>query len=318
MRAPDFGATPEALYRAALDQSAWADELGFDVVGIGEHHGSPDGYLPSPLTFAAAVAARTRRITIRPSVLLAPLYDPIRLAEDLAVLQIMSAGRLVVAIGAGYRPAEFAMFGKRREDRKALYVEAMRVLRLAWRGEPFEYEGRTLRVTPVPDKAPPLLLGGAHPAVARRAAHIADGYFPPMGENWGVYRAECLKLGKPDPGRRFKRLGPIFVYVTRDPEASWRTLTPHILHVVRSYSEWTLEAYGKPLGPFARDVSIEDLRNSGAYRVVSPEEAVALAESLGSESTFALSPLLGGLDPEFAWQSLRLFEREVWPHIKHL
>ncbi len=101
MRAPSFGAPAGDLYAAALDMCAWADELGFDVVGIGEHHASDDGYLPSPLVFAAAAAARTRRIKLRPSVLLAPLYDPIKLAEDTAVLQILSRGRLVLGDAHG-------------------------------------------------------------------------------------------------------------------------------------------------------------------------------------------------------------------------
>ena len=118
MRAPAFGAPASRLYAAALDQCAWADALGFDYVGIGEHHAADDGYLPSPIVFASAAAARTTRIRLRPSVLLAPLYDPIKLAEDLAVLQILSGGRLVVGIGAGYRPVEFEMFGKRRGLRR--------------------------------------------------------------------------------------------------------------------------------------------------------------------------------------------------------
>jgi len=318
MRAPEFGANPVALYRAAIDQCEWADNIGFDVVGIGEHHASDDGYLPSPVAFAGAVAARTRRIAIRPSVLLAPLYDPIKLAEDLAVLQLLSGGRLVVAIGAGYRPVEFEMFGKRREDRKALYINAIAVLKQAWTGQPFEYNGRVVRVTPVPDPPPPILLGGTHPAVARRAAHIADGYFPPMGENWNVYRDECLMLGKPDPGATFKSLGPIFTYVTKDPDSAWERLTPHILHAVQSYADWTTESYGHAAGPFAAGVNIEDLRNSGAYHIATPEQTIELAQSLGPDRTFILTPLLSGLDPGYAWQSLHLFEREVWPHIKDI
>ena len=155
LRAPDFGAPARELYAAALDQCAWADDLGFDTIGIAEHHATDDGYLPSPLVFAAAAAARTRRITLRPSVLLAPLYEPVKLAEDAAVVQLLSAGRLVLAIGAGYRPAEFAMFGVRREHRRRLYEEAIEVLRRAWTGEPFEYRGRPVRVTPVPDPPPP-------------------------------------------------------------------------------------------------------------------------------------------------------------------
>ncbi len=317
LRAPAFGAPAGALYAAALDQCAWADALGFDFVGIGEHHASDDGYLPSPLVFAAAAAARTQRIRIRPSVLLAPFYDPIKLAEDLAVLQILSGGRLVVGIGAGYRPVEFAMFGKRREDRRRLYEEAIEVLRGAWSGEPFEYRGRQVRVTPVPKPPPPIWLGGAHPAVARRAAQIADYYFPPQGESWDVYREACLALGREDPGPCMK-LGPVYIHVTTDPDAAWSRIAPHVQHVVESYSEWTIEAFGRAAGPFAAKTRLEDLRASGAYRVVTPEQAIALAEELGPNSVFHLAPLLGGLDPEFAWEGLRLFEREVWPHIKPL
>jgi len=109
LRAPDFGAPARELYAAALDQCEWADSLGFDVIGIAEHHATDDGYLPSPLLFAAAAAARTRRIALRPSVLLAPLYDPVKLAEDAAVVQILSQGRLWLGLGSGYRPAEFAI-----------------------------------------------------------------------------------------------------------------------------------------------------------------------------------------------------------------
>jgi alkanesulfonate monooxygenase SsuD/methylene tetrahydromethanopterin reductase-like flavin-dependent oxidoreductase (luciferase family) len=315
LRAPDFGAPAADLYAAALDQCAWADSLGFDVIGIAEHHGSDDGYLPAPLVFAAAAAARTRRIALRTSVLLAPLHDPIRLAEDAAVVQILSGGRLLLGLGAGYRPSEFAMFGTDRSERKQRLITAIEVLRAAWSGEPFDYRGRQVRVTPVPDPPPKILLGGAHPAVARRAAHIADGYFPPQGENWDIYREECLKLGKADPGECM-RLGPVFVHVTRDPDAAWQRIAPHAAHVVASYTEWTVEAYGRASGPFAKGVSQEALRDSGAYRILAPEEAVALADELGPNGVYHFTPLLGGLDPAFAWESLRLFEAEVWPHVR--
>ena len=318
MRAPKFGASIHELYAAALDQCAWADDIGFDAVGLGEHHGATDGYLPSPIPMAAAIAGRTRRITLRPNVLLAPLYEPIKLAEDLAVLQTLSQGRLEVVIGAGYRPSEFAMFGKRREDRKALYMNAFDVLRKAWTGETFEYEGREVTVTPVPDPPPRLLLGGSHPAVAKRAAKIADGFYPPGGENWDVYRDACLELGKPDPGKVFKKLGPIYTHVSRDPDADWERIGPHAAHVMQSYSDWTIEAYGRAAGPFAAGVDIADLRASGAYQVLRPDAAVEMIRGLGRDRTFILTPLLGGLDPALSWAGLRLFEEEVWPHVRDL
>jgi len=318
MRAPAFGAPAKELYAAALDICAWADELGFDVIGLGEHHASEDGYLPSPIPLAGAIAGRTARIKIRPNVLLAPFYDPVKLAEDLSVLQYIAQGRLEVVIGAGYRPYEFQMFGKRREDRKELYVNAFEFLRKAWSGETFDYEGRSVTITPVPDPAPRLLLGGTHPAVARRAARIADGFYPPAGENWDIYRKTCLELGKPDPGETFKALGPIYTHVSEDPDGDWDRIAPHAAHVVRSYAEWTIEAYGRAAGPFAKGVDTDDLRASGAYQVLRPEETVEMIRGLGPDRTFILTPLLGGLDPDFAWDGLRRFERGVWPHVRDL
>ena len=318
MRAPSFGANARDLYAAALDQCEWADDLGFHAIGLGEHHAADDGYLPSPVPMAGAIGARTRRVIIRPNVLLAPLYEPVKLAEDLAVLQYICGGRLEVVIGAGYRPYEFEMFGQRREDRKALYVNAFDVLRKAWTGEEFEYEGRRVTVRPVPDPPPRLLLGGTHPAVAKRAARIADGFYPPAGENWDLYRETCLALGKPDPGEHFKALGPIYTHVTNDPEGDWERIAPHAAHVVKSYGDWTVEAYGRAAGPFARGVDLADLRASGAYLVLRPEEAVEMIQGLGHNRTFILTPLLGGVDPELSWAGLRLFEREVWPHVRGL
>jgi alkanesulfonate monooxygenase SsuD/methylene tetrahydromethanopterin reductase-like flavin-dependent oxidoreductase (luciferase family) len=210
------------------------------------------------------------------------------------------------------------MFGKRREDRKALYVNAFDVLRKAWTGEPFEYEGRNVTVRPVPDPAPRLLLGGTHPAVAKRAARIADGYYPPAGENWDLYRDACIELGKPDPGANFKALGPIYTHVTNDPDGDWKKIAPHAAHVAKSYGAWTVEAYGRAVGPFAKGVDVDDLRASGAYQVLRPEEAVEMIQGLGRDRTFILTPLLGGLDPALSWEGLRLFEREVWPHVRDL
>ena len=96
-----------ALYAAALDQCAWADGLGFLSVALSEHHGSPDGYLPAPLVMAAAVAARTRTLRIMLSALIVPLYEPLRLAEDLAVLDTLSCGRIIPVLSGGYVAAEF-------------------------------------------------------------------------------------------------------------------------------------------------------------------------------------------------------------------
>jgi hypothetical protein len=317
LRAPDFGAPALELYAAALDQVAWADELGFDSVGLGEHHASPDGYNPSPLILAAAMGARTRRILFRTAVLLVPFYDPIKLAEDAAVTQLATGGRLILGIGGGYRPAEFEMFGRNLEDRWRVIGETIELLRLAWSGEPFEWKGRRCQVTPRPDPPPPILLGGGSPAAARRAARIADGWFPPLEPKlWTPYREECLALGKPDPGE-YPKQGPIFLWVSKDPERDWERLAPHALHQLRSYTEWTIESFGRAAGPYAKHLSADSVRQSPAYRVLTPEDTLALAERLGDHSVFYLNPLLAGIDPAFSWQMLRLYEREVHPYLSN-
>jgi alkanesulfonate monooxygenase SsuD/methylene tetrahydromethanopterin reductase-like flavin-dependent oxidoreductase (luciferase family) len=315
MRAPDFGAPARELYAAALDQVEWADALGFDSGGLGEHHASPDGYDPSPLILASAMGGRTRRIRVPTAAVRAPLYDPIKLAEEAAVAQLATGGRLILGLGGGYRPAEFESFGVDLADRWRLVGETIEVLRRAWTGEPFEWKGRTCRVTPRPDPAPPILLGGGTPAAARRAARIADGWFPPLEPRlWSPYRDECLKLGKPDPGE-YPRQGPIFLWVSKQPEKDWERLMPHVLHQLRSYQEWTIEAFGRAAGPYAKGVSEEAVRRSDAYRVLTPEQTLALAEELGPHSVLYLNPLLSGIDPAFARSMLDLYEREVHPHL---
>lgn len=315
MRAPGFGAPARELYAAALDQVAWADDLGFDTVGLGEHHCSPDGYNPSPIPLAAAMGARSKEILLRTSVILAPFYDMVRLAEDAAVTQLATGGRLLLGVGGGYRPTEFESYGKKLEDRWKTVGDTIEFLRLAWTGEPFEWRGRRCHVTPKPEPAPPILLGGGTKAAARRAARIADGWFPPLDPRlWKPYREECLELGKPDPGA-YPKHGPIFLWISKEPERAWERLLPHVLHQLRSYSEWTIEAYGRPAGPYAQDITEETAKQSGAYQVLTPEEAVAFGETLGPDDVLYLSPLLSGIDPRYAWEMLRLFEREVAPHL---
>lgn len=316
MRAPNFGARSNYLYDAALDQTAWADDIGFDVVGLGEHHGSEDGYNPSPLILASAMAARTRHIKLRTSVLLAPLYDLVKLAEDTAVTQTLSNGRLLLGLGAGYRPSEFETFGKNLADRWQFMGQACEFLRLAWRAQPFEWEGRLCCITPAPEPfAPPILLGGSSPAAARRAAHIADGWFPPLDARlWQPYRDECITLSQKDPGP-YPAQGPIFLWIAEDTEAAWKMVYPHVHHQLQSYSAWTTEAFGKPAGPYAGGIAEATVKNSSAYRVVTPEQAISLFEKLGDDSVLYLNPLLSGIDPAMSWTMLRLFEKKVLPYL---
>src|SRR5690242_1389459 len=183
LRVPPFASTSHAaLYTACLDQCAWADEHGFDFVALSEHHGVDDGYLPAPVVLAAAVAGRTKRIPINIAAILVPLHDPVRLAEQLAVLDLASGSRVSAVAGLGYRQEELAMAGVDRTARGRLLEEYVGVLRKAWTGEPFEWRGRTIHVTPKPANPPMILMGGSTAAAARRAARLGCGFFPAIGD----------------------------------------------------------------------------------------------------------------------------------------
>ena len=309
---PSFGTPAATLYAAALDQCAWADDVGFDCVALGEHHGSPDGYDPSPIVFASAVGARTRRIRIRTSVLLAPLYDPPKLAEDLAVASIVCGGRLEAGLGAGYRESEYETFGRRMEDRWEAMGEIVSFLRQAWTGEPFRWRGRRVHVTPRPDPPPPIILGGGFPRSARRAAEIADGWLPRSPDLWPPYRAACVALGKPDPGD-YPAQGPVFLHVSKNPDAAWERIEPHAIRMAEVYGGWQQETPDQTDGPYSGPPEGAALRASGAYQVLHPEEVLRLAESLGDDGILYMTPLLCGMDPELSWESLRLMESEVLP-----
>jgi alkanesulfonate monooxygenase SsuD/methylene tetrahydromethanopterin reductase-like flavin-dependent oxidoreductase (luciferase family) len=317
LRAPAFGkADAAALYAAALEQAEWADRLGFAAVVLSEHHGSPDGYLPSPLVMAAAIAARTRRVRISIAALIAPLHDPLRIAEDLAVVDVISNGRLVPMLSGGYVASEFAAFGRTLASRARYMEEIVPFLVRAWSGEPFEWNGRTVRVTPRPVQRPrpPILLGGSSRAAAARAARLADGFMPTLPKYFDIYREELRRLGKPDPGPMPPGLPVNFLHVAEDPERAWRRIAPHALHETNAYGKWIAEAGGA--GPYQVAKDADELRASGAYCVLTPDELIARVRALGPNASVSLHPLMGGLDPELAWESLQLLESKVLPALR--
>jgi alkanesulfonate monooxygenase SsuD/methylene tetrahydromethanopterin reductase-like flavin-dependent oxidoreductase (luciferase family) len=313
LRCPPFArATPEELAAAALEQCAWADERGFALVALSEHHGSPDGYLPSPLVLAGAIAARTRRMRILLAALIAPLHDPIRLAEDLAVLDVISGGRIVPVLAGGYMESEFLTFGRKLADRPQAMEEIVGILERAWTGEPFEHRGTTVRVTPRPVQRPrpPLFMGGASSAAARRAARLADHFIPSVPGLFEVFREERRRLGRPDPGPLPTTTGN-FLHVAEDPDAAWERIAPHALHETNAYALWAGESGG--FTPYETAPDAEALRRSGRYPVLTPEELIEKARALPATGTIMLHPLMGGMDPELGWESLHLIEKVVLP-----
>lgn len=180
LRNPGFTGRPAADgYAAALEMAEWADRVGFEQIFLSEHHGAADGYLPSPLTMLAALAARTERVQLSVAALIAPFHDPLRLAEDVVVVDNISRGRIELVLAAGYLPAEFTMVDVPLGERVARVTEAVTTLKAAFTGEECDFRGRRVRVTPPPCRlgGPPILLGGssAGAAPSRRGSGTTTG-----------------------------------------------------------------------------------------------------------------------------------------------
>jgi alkanesulfonate monooxygenase SsuD/methylene tetrahydromethanopterin reductase-like flavin-dependent oxidoreductase (luciferase family) len=317
MRAPTSGAKPADLYETALEMSAWGEENGCMAIQVSEHHRSSDGYLPSPMILASAIAARTKTIPIQVAALILPLHDPVDIAEQMVVLDLVSKGRVSFVMAVGYVAAEYAMFGQEMKGRGRRIEKCLDVLQAAFRGDEFEYEGRPVRVTPAPftEGGPFMFMGGGSPVVARRAARYGMGLLA-MGGNpelRSIYLEACEEHGKtpglfidPEPGQ------PNSAFVARDPDAAWEKWGPHLLHDAMAYAEWMGDDIDSATK--SKSLTIEGLRaEKGNYQIFSPEEAIAEIEARGR---IQLQPLCGGLPPEYAWESLETIVRDVLPKVK--
>ncbi|GGU05435.1 LLM class flavin-dependent oxidoreductase [Streptomyces lateritius] len=310
----DPRATPDSLserYRAALAMAAYADEHGIDTVQTEEHHGAVNNWLPSPFAFAGAVFGATKRIAVTVSAIIGPLHDPLRLAEEIAVLDLLSGGRLVTVAGIGYRPEEYEERGVDWGRRGRLQDVLLETLLTAWSGEPFTYQGRTVRVTPRPFTQPhPLLLvGGSSKAAARRAARLGLPFFPSahLPELETYYRERCAQYGTEGWTMMPAKETPL-LHLSEDPDRSWELYGEHFLHEARTYASWQSKDIRSAVRSTATTVA--ELRAEGVYRIVTPRECLAL----GLES-LVLHPLCGGMPVEEAWRGLRLFGEDVLPRL---
>jgi len=310
-RAPFSVVSEAALYATCIEMARWADERGLAAVGISEHHGVD--FVSAPTTLAGALLGATRHVDVSVNALLVTLHDPVRLAEQVATLDVLSGGRFRFVAGLGYRHEEFAMAGVDRSRRGAVLEEHVDVLRKAWSGDPFEWRGRTIVVTPTPvSRVEDLLwLGGSVRRSAERAAHLRLPFFtmsldPMLGE---IYREECEKVGYAD-GAFMYPLGPSFVHVAEDPDRAWDAIGSYALYDAVSYNEWQTGDHDNPIAIEA--VTVEDLKASGMWEIVTPDQCADMVRRLGF---VALHPLMGGMPPELGWESLQLYVDKVLPQL---
>lgn len=237
------------LYADTLELAALAEQGGFDSFWLAEHHGAEDGYIPSTVTFLAAVAARTSRIEIGTAVLLAPLHDPLRVAEDAAVVDNISGGRLALGLGLGWVADEYRMFGIDLRSRSRRLGEFVEILRRAWTGERFNFEGKhypltDILVTPRPAHSIPIFLGGTVDAAIERAALLGDGHFPASTTAGSAVAERARKIaeirtreGLDLKGYRFGFF--VSVGIGSDPNDGWTKIRDGRLLVAGSYAIWS-------------------------------------------------------------------------------
>ncbi|MFP5297375.1 MAG: LLM class flavin-dependent oxidoreductase [Actinomycetota bacterium] len=317
-------------YRDYLTLVQLAEEEGLDSAWVSEHHGSDDGYLPSLLPMLAAFAAVTQRIELGTGVVLAPFHDPLRIAEDFAVVDQISGGRTIAGFGIGWRDEEFRMWNLDVSSRVRRLTELVEVVRLAWTTDRFSYSGKhfdysDVAITPKPARVPPIFVGGFVDSAIKRAGRLGDGYLSSRAQPERV--AEAFRMAAEERSAA-GREGPPMVgilqnaFVTNDPDGDWPMVRDGIGHQLGVYAGWRAgtDVPGKPLE--VAPPSEEDIRRTTAYGT--PEQVVEYLQPIAAvlaeypESHLVLRLHYPGMSVEPAAEAVRLLARSVAPALRHL
>jgi alkanesulfonate monooxygenase SsuD/methylene tetrahydromethanopterin reductase-like flavin-dependent oxidoreductase (luciferase family) len=319
------------LYAQALDLAGQAERLGFDSVWVSEHHFVDDGYLPAMLPLCAAIAARTEQVRIGTGVVLAPLHDPLRLAEDAAVTDLISGGRLILGLGLGWREEEFEGFGVPLSERVPRLVASMDTMRRAWRGElapggPLQ-DGPAVAVRPLPAQpgGPPLWIGAASEPAVRRAGRIADGFMATevtpgmLAEQVAMARQAFESAGRTGEFAISVHL-PVFAW---DGPDAWE-----LIRDGRRYMAWKYEDMenarrqsGEPRLPPPMTRAEDDALRESIILGTPAQVADAIDEyrrAAGGDLEFVAGLYFPGLDPDVQRWALEVFAAEVAPLVREL
>ncbi len=305
----------DQLYEETLEQAEAAEALGYDGVWPSEHHGVEDGYCPGVLPLCAAIAMRTKTITIGTRLMLLPLHHPVQVAEDAAVVDILSKGRFVLGVAIGYREAEFPMMGVNRKYRPSLMEEGLQIIKRCWtEEEPFDFVGKRYqlhgvlcRPKPLQKPHPPIWIGGMSGPAIDRAARYGDGF-----HGWDVKAfVEAMRRHGRDPSSV-----PIAesrdIYVAENEEQAWEESKDHLFYVASLYREW-----GEADRPGAPALTYESLRRSTF--IGNPEQIVAMYRRRMEqypEFTHSILRVPAGMEHKKVLRFMELFAREVMPELQ--
>lgn len=319
---PGDARTDQELYADALDLAAEAERLGFDSVWVSEHHFVDDGYMPSLLPMCAAIAARTERVRIGTGLLLAPLINPLRLAEDAATVDLIAAGRLVLGLGIGWRAEELAALGVQSGERARRLERAIEVLRAAWSDG--LADGVSVTPKPAQPGGPPLWIGAFAERAVRRAGRIADGFMATevtpesFAEQVRLTREELERAGRDPDGFSYALHLPTFAWP--DPDA-WERVREHLWYVTWKYEDME-EAAGRtppsaPLPPLpaSREAELRDSIVLGTPEQVA-ERINAFREVAGGDLHYIARLYWPGMDPALQREAMAVFAEQVLPRVR--
>jgi alkanesulfonate monooxygenase SsuD/methylene tetrahydromethanopterin reductase-like flavin-dependent oxidoreductase (luciferase family) len=324
------GDRSDQVFRDAVEEITLAERVGIDYAFISEHHFVDNGFFPSPLIALSFVAARTSRIMLGPGVLLLPLYDPIHVAEDAVVLDIISGGRMVLGVGQGYRPEEFAAFGRALRDRPGLLREGVTLIRRLWtepsvtyEGKHFRADGVALRPQPVQKPAPPIWVAAKKRKAVELAAAVGDGWFadpitplPIIRENRGHWAKALARDGVDAADRTFAYYREFLV--AEDDETAWRIGREPMMAGYRNYLRWghLVDDDGVPIPPEREDV-LEDLVQQ-RFTLGGPDRCladIAMLREMLALDCLVMKVKFPGLSHQNVMDSIRLFGERVLPRV---
>jgi alkanesulfonate monooxygenase SsuD/methylene tetrahydromethanopterin reductase-like flavin-dependent oxidoreductase (luciferase family) len=304
------------FYGSILERVEEGERLGLDAAWVTEHHMFEDGYLPQPLTLAAAIAARTKRIRVGTAVVLAPLRPAIDIAEQGAVVDLISGGRLELGLGAGYVKPEFRAFGVDAADRYELLEQRTREVLEMWAGDV---------CTPSPlQTPPPVWIGGMGPRGARMAGRLGVGLLWLKADLLKPYK-DALEAAGNDPGSA-RMAGLANIVIADDPESAWAEIGPHAAYQAGTYGKYgSLEKDDPPPKPATVPVDPDQLRSPSimppSFDVVTADEAISRLRGALADIPVAhvyLWASIAGMPDHLVDRHIELLATEVAPAVADL
>jgi alkanesulfonate monooxygenase SsuD/methylene tetrahydromethanopterin reductase-like flavin-dependent oxidoreductase (luciferase family) len=301
--------TRRELISSAIELAEWVDSRRVVAVSVDEHHATGHGWSCNPVMAASLFLARTRNVYLSVDCALGPLWNPIRLAEDISFVDAMSGGRLLTTVGLGYRMVEYDTLGVEFTQRGMLMDRLLEAMLQAWADE--NSVGSTWT-----QPYPPLFVGGGVRATARRAARFGLGLSLPdhLPDIAQYYVELCTAAGVEPVVIMPAQVNRGMIFLHQDPDKAWAELGEHILWEAVTYGGWS-QGTAHSLMHLPGVQTLEAVRESGRYRFLTPDQLIAEVRECPDYGPIVFHPLVGGMPVDEAWTSVQLLTDTVLPRL---